>query len=181
MSASTSFTPPAPCVADATEPSTSSTLEQQQKQQQAEPEQQQADANAPTILTPPPLKIRAPAPPLVAPPAHLLMRAKSDNPKPKWRQQPTAPYTSLRPFLTHAAPLDAPPPHRLPPSGPPSSLRPPLIRIQTPWAQSIAAALAHSGLPPQVAADSPVPVEGTDVSSPEKWDEFGEHAWKINT
>jgi len=122
-------------------------------------------ANAPTIVDPPRPKIRAPAPPLVAPPAHMMMRAKSANPKPHWMQQPSAPYTSLRPFLTHAAALEAPPPHRLPPSGPPSSLRPPLIRIRTPWALSIAAALAHSGLPPQVAADSPSPVENTVVST----------------
>ena len=50
-------------------------------------------ANAPTIVDPPPPKILTPAPPLVDPPAHLMIRAKSANPIPKWKQpQPGAPY-----------------------------------------------------------------------------------------
>ena len=180
---------------------------------------------------PPPAKILTPAPPLVDPPAHLMIRAKSANPIPKWKQpQPGAPYISLRR------------------SGPPAASRPLPIQIDAPCARSIPAALTHSGLPlplavdslslvknteeelvvsppaaaqrpspvqtagppkckqrassrlavvdtsaasscpstvagpaapPQAAAHSPAPAEGTDAPIPEKWVEIWETCWKI--
>jgi hypothetical protein len=65
-------------------------------------------ANAPTIVCPPRPKIRAPAPPLVAPPANLMIRSKNGNPRPKWMQRPSAPQTALPLVITDAAPLEAP-------------------------------------------------------------------------
>ena len=99
------------------------------------------------ILTPapPPAKIRTPAPPLVDPPAHLMIRAKSANPIPKWKQpQPGAPYISLRR------------------SGPPAASRPLPIQIDAPCARSIPAALTHSGLPLPLAVDSLSLVKNTE-------------------
>jgi hypothetical protein len=94
---------------------------------------------------PPPAKILTPAPPLVAPPAHLMIRAKSANPIPKWKQpQPGAPYISLRR------------------SGPPAASRPLPIQIDAPCARSIPAALTHSGLPLPLAVDSLSLVKNTE-------------------
>jgi hypothetical protein len=94
---------------------------------------------------PPPAKILTPAPPLVAPPAHLMIRAKSANPIPKWKQpQPGAPYISLRR------------------SGPPAASRPLSIQIDAPCARSIPAALTHSGLPLPLAVDSLSLVKNTE-------------------
>ena len=59
-------------------------------------------ANAPPARP----KIRAPAPPLVAPPAHLMIQSKNGNPRPKWMQRPPAPQTALPLVLTDATPFE---------------------------------------------------------------------------
>ena len=114
--------------------------------------------HAPTIVGPPRPKIRAPAPPLVAPPANLLIRPKNSNPKPKWMQRPSMLHTALPPVLTDDAPIEAPSPHRLPPSGPTTSLRRPLIRIPL-------AALAHRSLLSQVPAVGSTSLEENKIVS----------------
>ena len=153
-------------------------------------------ANAPPARP----KIRAPAPPLVAPPAHLMIQSKNGNPRPKWMQRPPAPQTALPLVLTDATPFEtASVPLYQCTSGicdnsisTVGSSTTNTNQISSP-AHNSASEMLHAatiiGIPmtslrrPLIripfAAPKPTPVRRTYASIQEQWLEIWEHCWKV--